>query len=112
MNIEIKNNKKNPLWDFVYEYITHLQFERRLSLNTLYAYKHDLQTYTNFLFKDLNILLINKIKSHHIEIFVKSISNISKSKKSEVIRKTSSISSFIFYNSWISSISLPITTDG
>ena len=54
MNTVIKDKKMNPLWHSVYEYMTHLQFERRLSTNTLYAYKHDLKIYTDFLFKDRN----------------------------------------------------------
>ena len=82
---------KNPLWNSVYEYITHLQFERRLSSNTLYAYQHDLKIYTEFLFKDLDIVSINMIESLHIENFVKSINKISKSVKSDGIRKSSSI---------------------
>ena len=91
MNTAIKDKKKNPLWDFVYEYITYLQFERRLSSNTLYAYKHDLKIYTDFLFKDLDIVSINMIETLHIENFVKSINNISESVKSDRIRKSSSI---------------------
>jgi len=81
----------NPLWDSVYEYITHLQFERRLSSNTLYAYRYDLKIYTEFLFKDLKIISVNTIQSPDIEKFVKSINKISKSEKTENIRKSSSI---------------------
>ena len=91
MNTVAKDKNNNPLWESVYEYITHLQFERRLSSNTLYAYKHDLKIYTDILFKDLKIVLINTIKSHHIEKFVRSLNNISKSKKLVEIRKSSSI---------------------
>ena len=85
------NKRKNPLCDFVYEYITHLQFERRLSSNTLYAYKYDLKKYTDYLFKDLEILSINTIQPPHIENFVKSINNYSKSEKYKGTRKSSSI---------------------
>ena len=51
--IVLLKNIKNPLWTYIDEYITHLQFERRLSSNTLYAYKYDLKIYTEFLFEDL-----------------------------------------------------------
>ena len=91
MNIVTKYKNKNPLWDSVYEYITHLQFERRLSSNTLYAYKHDLKKYTEFLFEDSEIMSVNMIETLHIEKFVKSINNISKSVKLDGIRKSSSI---------------------
>ena len=91
MNAVTQDKKKNPLWDSVYEYITHLQFERRLSSNTIYAYSHDLKVYTDFLFKDLEIVSINMIETRHIENFVKSINNISESVKSNGIRKSSSI---------------------
>ena len=86
-----QNKKKNPLWDSVYEYINHLQFERRLSLNTLYAYKNDLKIYTDFLFNDLNIISIDMILFAHIKKFVESINNISEPKKTERVRKSSSI---------------------
>ena len=91
MNTVAKDKNNNPLWESVYEYITHLQFERRLSSNTLYAYKHDLKIYTDILFKDLEIVSINMIETIHIENFVKSINNISESVKSDGIRKSSSI---------------------
>ena len=91
MNTVAKDKNNNPLWESVYEYITHLQFERRLSSNTLYAYKHDLKIYTDILFMDLEIVSINMIETIHIENFVKSINNISESVKSDGIRKSSSI---------------------
>ena len=91
MSIITKNIKKNPLRDSVYEYITHLQFERRLSTNTLYAYQHDLKVYIDFLIKDLEIVSINTIGFPHIEKFVKSINNITESKKSKGISKSSTI---------------------
>ena len=85
------NKRKNPLCNFVYEYITHLQFERRLSSNTLYAYKYDLKKYTDYLFNDLDILSINTIQPPHIEHFVKSINNYSASEKYKGTRKSSTI---------------------
>ena len=91
MNIRSINIKENPLLQYVFEYITHLQFERRLSSNTLYAYRHDLKIYTNFLFNNLEIASINMIQSPHIEKFVESINNIYDSKYPKGIRKSSSI---------------------
>ena len=85
------NKKGNPLRHFVYEYITYLQFERRLSSNTLYAYNYDLKKYTGYLFRDLKILSINKIQPLHIEKFVRSINNYFDSNKSIATRRSSSI---------------------
>ena len=55
--------RNNPLWELATEYLSHLQFERRLSNNTLYAYKLDLKKYTHFLFSELlnkNITSLSK----------------------------------------------------
>ena len=40
----------NPLSHYVNEYLLHLQFERRLSENTLSAYKQELTSYINTLY--------------------------------------------------------------
>ena len=63
--------RNNPLWELATEYLSHLQFERRLSNNTLYAYNLDLKKYTYFLFSEFDITSINSIKASHIENFVK-----------------------------------------
>ena len=57
MTLSRKDDQKKALWDTVYEYLSHLQFERRLSDNTLYAYKYDLKTYTDYLYNSLGIKL-------------------------------------------------------
>ena len=53
----MSDKEKNPLWDTVVEYLSHLEFERRLSENTISAYKHDI---IRFLFHQLNIQIIIK----------------------------------------------------
>jgi len=73
--IEPAVKMKNPLWELATEYLSHLQFERRLSSNTLYAYNLDLKKYTHFLFSALNLTSINSIKGSHIEYFVKDLNN-------------------------------------
>ena len=67
--------RNNPLWELATEYLSHLQFERRLSNNTLYAYNLDLKKYTHFLFSELHLTSINSIKASHIENFVKDLNN-------------------------------------
>lgn len=67
--------ERNPLWELATEYLSHLQFERRLSTNTIYAYNLDLKKYTHFLFSKLHLTSINSIKPSHIENFVKKLNN-------------------------------------
>ena len=46
-----KELNNNPLISSVNKYLSHLQFVRRLSGNTVSAYRHDLRRYIKFLFR-------------------------------------------------------------
>ena len=81
--------RNNPLWELATEYLSHLQFERRLSNNTLYAYNLDLKKYTHFLFSELHLTSINSIKASHIEIFVNKLSNASTIDINSKLKKSS-----------------------
>ena len=83
--------RNNPLWELATEYLSHLQFERRLSTNTLNAYNHDLKKYTNFMFDKLQLMSIDSIQSSHIENFVNKLSNKPNMDKKEGLKKSSSI---------------------
>ena len=83
--------RNNPLWELATEYLSHLQFERRLSTNTLNAYNHDLKKYTNFMFDKLQLTSIDSIQSSHIENFVNKLSNKPNMDKKEGLNKSSSI---------------------
>jgi integrase/recombinase XerD len=83
--------RNNPLWELATEYLSHLQFERRLSTNTLNAYNHDLKKYTNFMFNKLQLVSIDSIQSSHIENFVNKLSNKPNMDKKEGLKKSSSI---------------------
>ena len=83
--------RNNPLWELATEYLSHLQFERRLSNNTLYAYSLDLKKYTHFLFSKLHITSINSIKASHIENFVKDINNVGRMDTKTDLKKSSTI---------------------
>ena len=85
----IKRN--NPLWELATEYLSHLQFERRLSNNTLYAYNLDLKKYTHFLFSELHLTSINSIKASHIENFVKDLNNAGTMDTKSDLKKSSTI---------------------
>ena len=83
--------RNNPLWELATEYLSHLQFERRLSTNTLNAYNNDLKKYTNFMFDKLQLTSIDSIQSSHIENFVNKLSNKPNMDKKEGLKKSSSI---------------------
>ena len=83
--------RNNPLWELATEYLSHLQFERRLSNNTLYSYKHDLKIYINFMYNELQLMSIDSIQSAHIEKFVNVLSGAPKMVNKEGIKKSSSI---------------------
>ncbi len=91
MTLSRKDNQKNPLWDTVYEYLSHLQFERRLSDNTLYAYRYDLKTYTDYLYNSMGITKIQTVKPSHIEEFVKSFNISMHSDGQKNIKKSSTL---------------------
>ena len=83
--------RNNPLWELATEYLSHLQFERRLSNNTLYAYNLDLKKYTHFLFSELHLTSINSIKASHIENFVKELNNAGTMDAKSDLKKSSTI---------------------
>ena len=83
--------RNNPLWELATEYLSHLQFERRLSNNTLYAYNLDLKKYTHFLFSELHLTSINSIKASHIENFVKDLNNAGTMDAKSELKKSSTI---------------------
>lgn len=59
----------NKLNHHLNNYLLHLQFERRLSSNTILSYKNDLNKYINFIQKYLKIRNINKITTYDINKF-------------------------------------------
>ena len=83
--------RNNPLWELATEYLSHLQFERRLSNNTLYSYNLDLKKYINFMYNELQLMSIDSIQSAHIEKFVNELSDAPKMDNKEGIKKSSSI---------------------
>ena len=83
--------RNNPLWELATEYLSHLQFERRLSNNTLYAYNLDLKKYTHFLFSELHLTSINSIKASHIENFVIDLNDAGTMDTKSDLKKSSTI---------------------
>ena len=100
----IKNPAKyNPLLNIVRKYILHLQFERRLSINTTNAYYSDLEKYACFLFNYFNVKNPKKIYKHHIDKYLNKClkylpnNNKQKYKGSSLSRNISSIKGFHEY---------------
>jgi len=91
--------RHNPLLDIVKKYMLHLQFERRLSINTTNSYYYDLERYVNYLFSSHNIVVPNKIYKTHLNKYLKyfSTSNSKKYKKTSLSRNISSIKGFHDY---------------
>ena len=76
---------------YLNEYLLHLQFERRLSNNTISSYKNDLSKYINYITNILKINSINSIRSNDINKFSISISNIRLDDENSVLLKPSTI---------------------
>ena len=101
MNEEFKNH--HPLIDILKKYILHLQFERRLSINTTNSYYYDLEKYVNYLFSQHNIINPKKIyKTHlnkYLNTYLKYLSETGKKKYkgSSLSRNLSSIKGFHDY---------------
>ncbi|MDP6852383.1 MAG: site-specific tyrosine recombinase XerD [Candidatus Marinimicrobia bacterium] len=85
-------NSDNPLLQPVEEYLNHLQFERRLSVNTLASYKFDLYKYISYLNANEGKTSFDNISTDDIENFLKSVQEVQSDNSSKRMRKTSSIS--------------------
>ena len=97
------STKYNPLLNIVKKYVLHLQFERRLSINTTNAYYRDLEKYACFLFDSFNIENPKKIYKNHIDKYLNKClkylpnTNKQKYKGSSLSRNISSIKGFHEY---------------
>jgi integrase/recombinase XerD len=80
---------------FLREYLSSLQFERNLSVNTIKSYRNDLNSLINFL-KEKNIKDPSEITSQHLTSFFKVISKLELSSRSSA-RYYSSIKGFFKY---------------
>ena len=96
-----KINTPNPLRNILKKYILHLQFERRLSVNTTNSYYYDLEKYVDYLFYTHNIINTGKIYKNHLNKYIsttlKYFSQSKEYKGSSLSRNLSSIKSFHDY---------------
>ena len=91
------NNSNNLIFS-LNKYISHLKYERRLSINTISAYFNDLNKYIHFLNRNNNINSPENISFKNIESYLKSINkqkyNGYQLELSSINRYISSIRSF------------------
>ncbi|MBC8311249.1 MAG: site-specific tyrosine recombinase XerD [Candidatus Marinimicrobia bacterium] len=87
----------HPLKRIVREYLVYLQFERRLSSNTIDAYWLDLGKYSDYLYTTNNLTAPQKITLKHIRAYINQFSSIVKPKSSTLSRVLSSLRGFHQY---------------
>jgi len=95
--MEYSNIDNHPLKRLVREYLVYLQFERRLSSNTIDAYWLDLCKYSDFLYKVHNLTSPQKITLKHVRSYIHQFSSIVKPKSTTLSRVLSSLRGFHHY---------------
>ena len=89
---------KNQLLNQVKIYLAYLQYEKKLSVNTVNSYWHDLRMFIDYIVSKYPIKNFNNIKSKYIRDYISSLSAYTTNKKSSSIsRAISSIKSFFKY---------------
>ncbi len=73
---KVKQLNDNKLDNYAKKYLIHLQFERRLSKNTIESYWSDLKRYINYLNDIFNINNPKKIRIKHIKEFANLLNTI------------------------------------
>ncbi|MAV58824.1 MAG: site-specific tyrosine recombinase XerD [Candidatus Marinimicrobia bacterium] len=73
---KVKQLNDNKLDNYAKKYLIHLQFERRLSKNTIESYWSDLKRYINYLKDIFNINNPKKIRIKHIKEFANLLNTI------------------------------------
>ena len=91
------NIDNHPLKRLVRDYLVYLQFERRLSSNTIDAYWRDLSKYSDFLYEVNNLTSPQKITLKHVRSYIHQFSSIVKPKSTTLSRILSSLRGFHYY---------------
>ena len=84
-------------------YLAHLQYEKKLSLNTVNAYMHDLNNFIDYIYSNYKVDNLNKIKSSYIREYIVTLNtyvsnnHIIDKKTSSINRSISSIKNFFKY---------------
>ncbi len=88
-------NKLSPIEISINDFISHIQFEKRLSDNTKSSYQNDLKHYRLYL-KDKNIYSVKNISKSDIEKYLEKLKN-DDVKTSSIARKLTTIKAFHNY---------------
>ena len=92
--MECSNIDNHPLKRLVREYLVYLQFERRLSSNTIDAYWLDLGKYSDYLYDTNKLTSPQKITLKHVRLYINQFSSIVKPKSATLSRILSSLRGF------------------
>jgi len=96
-------NKNSKLLNETKQFLAYLQYERKLSINTVNSYWHDLKSFIEYIEHNSNINSLDKIRSHHIRKYIGSLNTyryndkIKDKKTSSINRSISCIKSFFKY---------------
>ena len=79
------------LYNDAKKYLAFLQFERKLSSNTISSYWLDLKSFFDYIANSYNIKKLSEIKSAHINTYIKSLDKYIDKQNHTVVKKSSSI---------------------
>ena len=92
--MQYSNIDNHPLKRLVREYLVYLQFERRLSSNTIDAYWLDLVKYSDYLYNTNKLTSPQKITLKHVRSYINHFSRLVKPKSATLSRILSSLKGF------------------
>ena len=97
MTTPLRNNTN--LYNEIKKYLAFLQFERKLSANTINAYWHDLKMFADYMILTFETENFSKINSKYIKTYLETLNDYSNSSKksSSISRTISSIKNFYKY---------------
>ena len=96
-------NKNSNLLNDIKQFLAYLQYERKLSINTVNSYWHDLKSFADYIQFTYKVNSIVKIKSHHIRKYITSLNTytsndrVRNKRTSSINRSISCIKSFFKY---------------
>ena len=95
----MKNDFLNTISNDVKKYLAFLQFEKKLSNNTITSYFNDLEFYVKYIISKFKVSKYEQIKTKHISEYISSFSELSgdRIKASSINRFISSIKGFHKY---------------
>ena len=99
----MKEKYKNQLLNQVKTYLAYLQYERKLSSNTIKSYLFDLEHFIEFLTNRYKIKVIKRVRNRHIKEYIKSLNTytyhniVFEKQNSSISRAISSVKNYFKY---------------